>query len=399
MSRAASFIACLCICAGLSACVAPVPVRESGPIHIGMYADLSSTGARDGNDAAKGAQLRVDQANESGGIGGRMVDLTVLDMKQSPTEAVRAFTSLAQERGVSAVIGSSVPNAGLAVSPVADLVHVPLVSLSIDDRVTTPDLKIESPDVAGQPRQYTFLVQPSAILLAGSMASYAVEHFPLQRYATISDPTNIVSVIQARAFEAAIRKGGKVVAASLEMPQEDFSAVLEAIKAARSDAVYVCGAVGQNAAFARQALDAAFQPVILGNQAWYAPLIDQAGKAADGAYFSTGIALDDPGIAEIDARFRDRYGEGPRAAVIPGWDAVGLILAAVRKAGSSDPLKVRDALEGLTGFKGLVGGFDMDKKTHRPALLSIAIMRIWSGQYTTVEGRYVPRQAKPGTAQ
>jgi len=397
MPRPTALVLSVCLLAFLCSCVSPSAVRETGPIHLGIYADLSSSGARDGNDAVKGAQLRVEQINESGGVGGRMVDLIVLDMKQNPTEAVKAYTTLAQERKVTAVIGSSVPNAGLAVSPVADLAHVPLVSLSIDDRVTSPDLNPEIPDATGPARQFTFLVQPTAATIGAGLAAYAAEHFQLQRYATLYDPSSVVSLIEARAFEAGIKRAGKVLAVSLEMPPGDYAATLDAVKAAHAEALFVCGSVEQNAALAKEALDVAFQPLILGNQSWYAPLIDRAGAAANGVVFAMGISPDDVGLGDISVRFATKYGEKPRTAVVPGWDAVGLILAAVRKTGSSSPQKVRDALEILTGFKGLEGTFDMDRKTHRLSQLPVAIMRIWSGAYTTLEPRYVSRQSKSGS--
>jgi ABC-type branched-subunit amino acid transport system substrate-binding protein len=75
--------------------------------------------------------------------------------------------------------------------------------------------------------------------------------------------------------------------------------------------------------------------------------------------------------------------------VVPGWDAAGLIIAAVRKAGTTSAPNVRDALEQLTGFRALQGTFDMDRKAHKPAFLPVAIMRIMDGAYVTAEPRYV----------
>jgi branched-chain amino acid transport system substrate-binding protein len=342
----------------------------------------------------KGAQLRINEANAAGGIGGRQVQLISLDMKQSPTEAVKAFTKLAQEDGVCAVIGSAVFNAGLAVSPVADLAKVPLVSLSIDDRVTNPEMKADVPDTPGPVRQYAFLIQPSASQIAGFVAAYALEHFLLNRYATLYDPASAVSVLQARTFESVIRKGGKVISASVELPEGDYSGPLSKIRRVGADAIFVCCSVDKNVAVAQQAMAMAYQPVFLGNQAWYAPLLDQAGAASNSAWFGMGVAPDDLGLAEIGPKFQAQFGENPGLAVVPGWDAAGLIIAAVRKAGSSNPQKVRTALEQTLGFKCLTAQIDMGKKTHKPLMLPIAIMRIISGAYLTAEPRYIPKPAR-----
>ena len=50
-------------------------VEETGPIKVGMYADLSAGTAQWGTDAEKGARLRIKEVNEDGGIMGRPVEI------------------------------------------------------------------------------------------------------------------------------------------------------------------------------------------------------------------------------------------------------------------------------------------------------------------------------------
>ncbi len=380
----------LCAAVILGACASPASVRETGPVRIGLYADLSTSGAQDGSDALRGATLRVNDVNAAGGIGGRMVELLPMDARQSPADAVKAFTALAQEPGVCAVIGFAMANGGIAVSPVADLAKVPFLSLGIDDRVTTPDI-VSTAGGPGAVRPYAFLVRPSAAQLAASLAAYASERLPYQRYATLSDPSDALSRLQAVTFEAVARKARKEVAASVDIPADgaDFSAALSRITASGAEAVYACGSIAQNASIAQAIRQGGLSIAILGNQAWEDPLPAQAGKAADNTLFSTGMSADDQALADLSGRSVAAYGEKPRPAVVYGWDAVGLIVSAVRKAGSSNPARVRDALERSTGYRSLEGAADMDRKTHRLAPLPVAIMRIIDGHVTTVEPRYV----------
>jgi branched-chain amino acid transport system substrate-binding protein len=84
-------------------------------------------------------------------------------------------------------------------------------------------------------------------------------------------------------------------------------------------------------------------------------------------------------------------GSPARPLAAAAWDAVGLILAAVRKAGSSLPLRVRDALEQTAGFRAVTGPVDMDRKTHRMSPLPVAIMRFTDGLAVTVDPHYLPR--------
>jgi branched-chain amino acid transport system substrate-binding protein len=394
-------VACLVLACALSSCAAPRSLRETSPVRIGMFADLSSTGAREGSDALKGAELRVDQTNATGGIGGRPIELVVRDMKQSATDAVQAFTQLAQDEGVCAIIGSVIPNSGLAVSPVADLSKVPMVSLSVDDRVAIPEMKPEDPAQSGPARPFVFLIQPSATPAADTFARYAAERFMLKRYATMYDPTNPVSVLQAHSFEKAIVSAGRVVAASVPLPEGDLSTPLRGLRDAGIDAVFICASTEKDVAAAKAVRDAIPQAVLLGNQAWYAPRASKAGGpatafagAGDNAWFWMAVSPDDQGLADIAPSFQSRFGEKPGPAVVPGWDAAGLVIAAVRKAGTSDPQKVRDAMEQLTAYQALQGPLDMDKRTHRPVSVPVAIMRIVGDGYMTAEQRYVYKPPK-----
>jgi branched-chain amino acid transport system substrate-binding protein len=391
MSSRIPAAACCTLACLLSACVSPRALRETSPVRIGIYADLSSTAAHQGTDALHGAELRIVQTNSAGGLGGREVQLVSVDMKQSATEAVKAYTRLAQEEGVCAVIGAGAPGSGLAVSPVADLSRVPLVSLEIDDRVTTPDMKTDDPARAGATRRYSFLVQASAAQAAASLAGFAAMRFPAYRYATLCDPVSPLSVIQARAFESVIRASRRQAAVSIAMTEGDQEPAVQALRRSGAEAVYVCAAAEKDAEAAKAIRAALPGVLLLGNQAWGESLPSLAGDAASGAWFAAPYAGDDPALAEIAPAFTERYGDTLRPAAAAGWDAVGLILAAVRKAGTSDPVRVRDALEQTGKLKVLQGTLDMDRKTHRPAFPPVAIMRIEGREYRTENPRFVYR--------
>ena len=385
----------LCCAILLGACASPASVRETGPIRIGIYADLSSTASLDGAAALQGAQARVANTNAGRGIGGRIVELLPLDTRPSAAEAVKSFSSLAQEEGVCAVIGAALTNVGIAVSPVAELMKVPFVSLGIDDRTTTPGLRMGAADNPGAVRRFSFMVRPSASRIASAFASWAAERFAFRRYATVSDPADPLSSIQAGSFESAIRTAGNVIVASVEMPADgtDFGSVIDAMARAGVEAIFLCGSAVQNAAAAQAIHDSALPVALLGNQSWDADFVGRAGGALSGAWFATGMSSDDPLLADLSARMNDVSGAPARPLAAAGWDAVGLILAAVRKAGSSVPSRVRDALEQTAGFRALAGTVDMDRKTHRMSPLPVAIMRFTGGLAATVDTHYLPRAA------
>jgi branched-chain amino acid transport system substrate-binding protein len=393
MARLLSF---LLVCAVmLGACVSPAPTRETGPVRIGLYADLTAAGARDGNDASRGAALRVAEANASGGVGGRIVELVIMDARTSPADAVKAYTALAQQ-GVCAILGVPIANAGVAVSPVADLMRVPFVSLGVDDRVTLPDAAAAAGSAtatspSSAPRPYSFMVRPTSMQLAASLAAWAAGHMPWKRYATLCDPADVLSTLQARSFEETVRKAGREVAASVVIPADgaDFTAALAALASADADAVYVCGTAAQDAAFAAALRQSGPAIGVLGNQGWDGLAGSAAGVFVEGVVYALGIAPDDRALSDMRQRMAAAYGADAGAASVYGWDAVGLVLAAVRKAGSSVPTRVRDALELTKGYRLLQGSADMGRVTHRLSPLPVAVIKVTGSVPAALDPRWI----------
>jgi branched-chain amino acid transport system substrate-binding protein len=371
-------------------CSSAPTVPETGPITLGLVADLSSSGAADGNDALKGVEMFLKETNAAGGIDGRQVRLRAIDTKQNPAGVVKAYTTLAQDEGVSVVIGSTPGPSGLAVSPVADLVRVPLVSLGIDDRITTPDVVPGGP--TGPRRQYTFMVRASAGQVAAGMALFAAERFVMRRVAVLYDPGDPVSLLQAQGFAAAAHKASLTVTGLVDLPPagSDYTLALGKVSAMGVDAVFVCGSAEGNAAVAATVKKTSFRPALLGNQAWD-PGASGTSTAPDGTWYCTGISADDQALAALGERFKAEFGTAIRPAVLPGYDAAALVVAALRRAGSSNPQKLRDALEQASRFPSTRGPVDMDRGTHRFLSMPVAVMRIVGGHAVTVEQRYVPR--------
>ena len=68
--RIAAVVMCLLIAVGVSA----EGKKEEGVIKIGAFLDLSGPTAQWGKDAERGAQIRVREVNEAGGIMGKKVE-------------------------------------------------------------------------------------------------------------------------------------------------------------------------------------------------------------------------------------------------------------------------------------------------------------------------------------
>ncbi len=367
--------------------------EETGPIKVGMYADLSAGTAQWGTDAEKGARLRIKEVNEAGGIMGRQVELVIYDCKLSPTEAVKAYSRLAQQDKVAAVYGSLISNTALAVSPAAAQTKVPVVSRAMDERATTPGFNPDDPENPGPANPYFFLLQPSAFQQAAVIAGYAIDELGMNTFAMLYDKGNAYAEYLAKGFAHYVSKRGKKMLGSFEFQSGDmdYKAQLTKIRELKVDGLFIPNYVAQNANAVKQSRELGLTATFLGNNSWYKPMDEVAGPAADGAYFPNNMTFDDPSTQWFFDSYEAEWGEEPRLHSFSGYDDVGFILEAIKAAKSTDPEKVRDAMEGTRKFKGIIGTINIDPATHRPVGLPMAVLRFDGAQIKTAELKYVPK--------
>jgi len=127
--------------------------------------------------------------------------------------------------------------------------------------------------------------------------------------------------------------------------------------------------------------------------------VEQAGKAAEGILFPAGRLLvadkltdDHPQkkvLTAYKADFEKKYaGEAVSTFGGHAYDSLMIVLEAIKKAGSTDREKVRDAIEGLQGFVGTGGVFNFSATDHNGLSLDAFEM------LTVKDGEFVVYDAK-----
>jgi branched-chain amino acid transport system substrate-binding protein len=111
---------------------------DTGDIRVGLYASLTGDGASFGQSSREGSELAVREINAAGGLlDGRKIDLLVEDDQSQPSDASNAATKLITQDQVVALIGEVASSRSLAVAPVAQRYHVPMITpASTNERVT-----------------------------------------------------------------------------------------------------------------------------------------------------------------------------------------------------------------------------------------------------------------------
>jgi branched-chain amino acid transport system substrate-binding protein len=320
--------------------------NSKGPITLGAIVDLSGSNSQVGQPEAALLKRYVARVNAAGGIDGRQLKLTVADGQSDQTVVVQAARRLAEQDGVTAVVGPTATDETLAVEDYLNTRKVPEISLGGGDRIVQPV------------RSWVFKAFASDALVAQAVLGYMRDH-GIKRlgWLGLSDgygPSGLA------AFQAAAPAAGIKLAPveSFAGTDTDMTSQLTRIKAANPDAVMIYGAPPSSAIAQRNANALGIAVPIFHGLGSAAPgFVDQAGAAANGISLGTGkllvadqIPASDPQHAAL-ADFVELNG-GPNTFAGAAYDAMTLLTKALAQGGT-DRQKVRDALERTSGVAGV----------------------------------------------
>ena len=365
---------------GLSLSCRPKPGEDNSTIKIGFFGDLSGPTYNYGQSALNGTLMAADEINLAGGINGRKLDIVIEDDKGSPEASARITGKLIGTQKVVAIIGAGASGNSLAAAPSAQSAHVPLISPSSTNPAVT---------LAGD---YVFRACFIDAFQGDVMARFTANTLKAKTAAIMLDFNSPYSLGLSQFFELSFAKlDGKIVAKqSYSQGDADYRGQLSAIKAAQPDVIYIPGYYGDVALIARQARQLGITQPLLGGDGWDAPEVWELGRdALNACYITNHYSVDTPSqtIQTFVENYRRRYGNlTPDAHAALAYDALRFLVDAMRKAGTTDGAKLRDALASTRNFVGVTGLISMDKD--RNAVKPAVILKLQDGSYIYQETIY-----------
>jgi branched-chain amino acid transport system substrate-binding protein len=129
--------------------------------------------------------------------------------------------------------------------------------------------------------------------------------------------------------------------------------------------VFVPGYYTEAALVARQARGLGITVPFFGGDGWESEkLLEIGGEALNGCYYSTHFSPEnkDPNVTKFVEKFKKRWSnETPDAFAALGYDTAYVLVDAMKRAGSTDGTKLRDALATTKNFAGASGITTIDK--------------------------------------
>jgi branched-chain amino acid transport system substrate-binding protein len=353
---------CLSVAIGLgtlASAEAQQPLRIGGSFsNTGAYAQLGQT-------VHRGQQLCVKHANEKGGVLGRKIDFTAEDDQSDTAKSVAIYERLLVQAKVDAVFSPYSTPITDAVAEVAEKHRKPLVACCM---ATTSHYR--------KGRKFLFMfLSPAEAYLEGVIDMAAKRG--LKTIAVIHEDTPFPTAIARGGLELAKTRGFQTVAEAYARNTADFSAILAKIKAADPDVVAAATYFEDSVAIMRQmrALDInpRMHAVTVGSD--LPMFFEQLGRAAEFVYgpaqwqpelvaLRAGglvpIARQYPGAREFVESYRKEFpGADLSYQTAQGYGACQILLEGIRRAGSLDGEKIRDAILRMD-LHTVFGGFKVD---------------------------------------
>src|SRR5581483_7742057 len=205
----------------------------------------------------------------------------------------------------------------------------------------------------------------------------------------LTDVASPYSVGLAAYFkEPFVANGGTIVAEQkYSGGDKDFKAQLTAIKAANPQAIVVPGYYTEAALIAQQARQLGITVPLFGGDGWEAPeLLQIGGQAMEGTYYSTHYSSENeaPVVQDFVKKFKAKFnGETPDAMAALGYDSAMVLADAIKRAGTTDGPKLRDAIAATKNYSGITGNTTLD--ANRNATKPAVIITVKDGKFKYVE--------------
>jgi branched-chain amino acid transport system substrate-binding protein len=352
--------------------------KEPDTIKVGWFGALTGDWALWGEASRNGTLFTIEQVNEAGGVlDGKKLELIDYDNKSDQLESVNVVKRLIKEDGVVTVIGTNSSGSNIAVAPIAEEAHVPVISTyATNPRVTQPE--------EGVLMQYTFRVCFTDPYQGAVMANFAFQELGATKAAVLYEISSDYSVGLRDFFVRRWEElGGELVAdEAFKTGDVEFRAQLTSIKDAEPDVIIMPFLAKEVALAAKQARDLGITVPFVGGDGWPSPtLLEMAAAAVEGCYFVDHTNVNADNVQDYRQAYQERFGQDIQVNAIMTHDAVMVLVAAIEKAGSADPEKIRDALENLDPVPGFTGNITIDPETHNPVGKSAVIMTIKNGEF------------------
>ncbi len=334
-------------------------------IRIGFNIPLTGEIPKVGESSKFAAEMLKADVNGQGGlkVGDKTYKLEFIyeDNESKAESAVAVAQKLIDRNKVLAIVGPNSSKQAVPAGEICDLNQTVMISPWSTNPDTTRD------------RPYVFRAAFLDPFQGPVAVNFAMAQFKAKKaavlYALANDYSKGLAEIFKTDWEKKNGKGSVVAFESYGDKDQDFSAQLTTIIAAKPDFIFLPNNYNEVALIIKQAHDLGWKGPFMGSDAWgSAELMDLCGKDCIGQYFSTHYAAAGAKgkTKEFIDRYKAKYGYVPDDVAALTWDATRLVLKAIQNTGGltgklrKDRRAVRDSMANIKSFAGITGNMKFD---------------------------------------
>jgi branched-chain amino acid transport system substrate-binding protein len=345
---------------------------HSGPtetLWLGHVAPMSGPEKIEGDHARQGIRIAVGEVNQDPVLG-KKIAVRHADARSAEAEAVR----LASANRVVALLGGTDSIQAEQLARGAESAGVPIL--------------LQAALPSGSPGENVFSCAVSLARRGQVLGKFAAQEKKAGKVALFVDERLSAASPVAEAFRRELPADGTQ---RLDYKNaEDFARLVQQAAGAKSAALLYIGSVRDWPRFhaeVRKALPAAM--VFYGGEESHLPELLADPATGEGVYLATCYvaSADTAANQEFVAAYREQYHEPPDVNAALAYDGARLICQVLRKAGTSNSARLREALPQVQEFSSLTGALAFGKDHH--AQRPVFVVRIKKGEIA-VEKRYTP---------
>ncbi|MGC8616181.1 MAG: ABC transporter substrate-binding protein [Desulfurella sp.] len=344
----------------------------SNTIKVGVVYSMTGPVASFGQSAWQGLQVAKEIMPTALG---KKIDLILVDDQGDKVQAANAVNKLIYDNKVDAIIGPLISGNVMSATPIVEKAKIPLITPTGTNPLLTEGKNFISRACFIDPFQ-------------GKVAAiYAVKDLHAKTAALVIDSAQDYSVGLAKFFEENFKKlGGRIVAKTfIQTGESNFSAQIASLKPANPQIIYMPCYYQEIALFARQAREFGLkQPILAGDGAAEAALIKVGGAAVNGLTFTTGFApeaIKTPLGKKFEQAYQAKYHKLPDNFAALSADAYFMLVNAIDRAKSDNPVKINTALRATKNFQGVTGNITLVKGD---AIKPAVIEKVENGKFVYV---------------
>jgi len=344
--------------------------EQEETIKIGVIAPLTGFLAFAGDDTKHALELALEE------IPSGSVQLIYEDGACDATKALTAYRKLQDVDKIKYIIGPLCGQSAMSALPLINQAGV--ISISSG----APDNEL------AKPNDYFFRTQIKNGVETKKIAEFLTGE-GIKNVATFTAKNTFGESYKNSFIENFEALGGKIVFSEGSQDyQSDYKTEIIKMLEKNPDAIFLVPASrNQMGIFIKQARELGFEGKIIGGSVTEEKdLLDAAGNAAEGILYVHYI--DKNNLTEKQSaffeKFKERHGKEPGVRVLTAYDAFKILYSKISECGKENVECVRQKLNKLSEYDGLIGKISFDE--NGDAQVPLIIKTVKNGEFVLYEG-------------